>query len=246
MAESGNWRQGLDEWPNSVGELYVDPRRAALVIVDMQNYYVRDDGGLVQLLRRRFPARAAYLAERMGIVIPNQQRLLGFFRENGLRRVYLTVGAELPDGSDQFDRRYRRDRRRAEQAGLANVLTKGSYQHAVIDELAPRPDELVLNKNSVSAFNSTALDQFLRNMKVETLVMTGCATDACVETTARDAADRGYNVILVDDACATFGEEAHVATLRAFSRMFGKVATTDELLAFLEGALAKEGTTVWP
>jgi len=245
MATS-DWRQGLDEWPNSVGELYIDPRRTALVIVDMQNYYVRDDGGMVQLLRRRFPARASYLAERMKVVIPNLQQLLAFFREQGLRRVFLTVGAELPDGSDQFDRRYRRDRRRAEQAGLASVLSKGTYQHAIIDELAPRPDELVLNKNSVSAFNSTALDQYLRNMKVETLVMTGCATDACVETTARDAADRGYNVILVEDACAAFGEEAHVATLRAFARMFGKVATTGEVVQFLQEALSKEGATVWP
>jgi nicotinamidase-related amidase len=69
--------------------------------------------------------------------------------------------------------------------------------------------------------------------------MTGVSTNTCVETTARDASDRGFESILVEDACASFDEASHVATLRIFARMFGEVLTTDEVLARMEGRPAK-------
>jgi nicotinamidase-related amidase len=63
----------------------------------------------------------------------------------------------------------------------------------------------------------------------------GVVTNVCVETTARDAADRGYEVVLLDDGCAAFSPEAHEATLLAFQGPFGRVRTTDEVLAALKG-----------
>ena len=241
-----DWRAGIDHWPGSVGPFEVDARRTALLIIDMQNYYVREDGGMTRLLAARFPDILAYLRQRLAVVIPNQQRLLAFFREHGLRRVFVTVGSELEDGSDQFRRRYERDRRRAAQSGTGVLLHRGSYQHQIIEELSPRRDELVLNKNSSGAFNSTAIDQFLRNMGIETLVIGGLATNLCVETTARDAADRGYQVFLVEDACATFEHEAHVATLRTFARGYGKVGSTAEILEFLSQAVRAQGPITYP
>jgi biuret amidohydrolase len=101
--------------------------------------------------------------------------------------------------------------------------------------LEPRPGELVVNKTTYGPFNSTGLDHALRSMNVASLVGGGVVTNVCVETTARDAADRGYEVVLVDDGCAAFSPEIHEATLLSFQGPFGRVRTTDEVLALLRG-----------
>ena len=103
-----------------------------------------------------------------------------------------------------------------------------------MDIVKPNPGELVINKNSNGAFNSTPIDQILRNMGIDTLVIAGVVTNACVETTARDAADRGYNCILVEDGCASYEEISHEMTLRSFARLFGKVMNTDDVISLLE------------
>lgn len=101
------------------------------------------------------------------------------------------------------------------------------------EALQPADGELVVEKNTSSAFNSTGIEWLLRNMGIETLVIAGMATEMCVETTARDAADRGFDVIVVEDATATFYEHHHRAALSAFARVFGQVWSTDSVLAAL-------------
>jgi nicotinamidase-related amidase len=103
----------------------------------------------------------------------------------------------------------------------------------VVTALTPAPGELVIDKNTSSAFSSTGIEWLLRNMDVETLVLVGMATDMCVETTARDAADRGFNVIVVEDATATFFEHHHRAALSGFARVFGQVWDSERVLAAL-------------
>jgi nicotinamidase-related amidase len=95
---------------------------------------------------------------------------------------------------------------------------------------------LVINKTSSSALNSTMLDQTLRNMGVEALIVSGVTTDVCVETTARDAADRGFQVIIVEDACTAFSADLHRAALQAFSLAFGRVRKTGEVIQLLSEA----------
>ena len=95
-------------------------------------------------------------------------------------------------------------RRRGDGDRPSRHVAVGSFEHEIVDELAPLPGELVLDKNASSPFNGTGIDQLLRNLGVETLVLVGVATDMCVETTGRDAADRGYNVIVAEDATATY------------------------------------------
>jgi len=101
------------------------------------------------------------------------------------------------------------------------------------DSLAPLPGELVLNKTSSGTLNSTMLDQTLRNMGIESLVISGVTTDVCVETTARDAADRGFQVLIVEDACTAFSPDLHRAALQAFSLAFGRVRKTEEVVKLL-------------
>jgi nicotinamidase-related amidase len=117
----------------------------------------------------------------------------------------------------------------------------GSFEHRILEDIKPMPGELVINKTSYGAFNSTSIDQTLRNMGIDFLVITGVATHACVETTARDAADRGYRCVMVDDATATFTKYLHDATLRAFATLFGRVANTEDVCTELRqkvGAVA--------
>jgi nicotinamidase-related amidase len=102
--------------------------------------------------------------------------------------------------------------------------------------LEPRPGELVVNKTTYGTFTSTGLDHALRSLGITSLVVGGVVTNVCVETTARDAADRGYEVVLLDDGCAAFSPEAHEATLLSFQGPFGRVRTTDEVLAVLKGS----------
>ena len=104
----------------------------------------------------------------------------------------------------------------------------------MVAALAPAAGELVLDKNTSSAFNSTGIEWLLRNIgRRRRSSLVGMATDMCVETTARDAADRGFNVIVVEDATATFFEHHHRAALSGFARVFGQVWDTERVLAAL-------------
>ncbi len=93
---------------------------------------------------------------------------------------------------------------------------------------------MVIDKNTSSAFNSTGIEWMLRNMGIETLVVAGMATDMCVETTSRDAADRGFSVIIAEDASATFFPDHHRAALSGFARVFGQVWTSGDVVAALQ------------
>ena len=212
----------------------VDWTRAALVVVDVQNYGCNVDAGLGPMLSVHYPEIARYYLPRVTqTVVPNALRLLEGFRTAGRRVVFTRHGPLLADGSDMIERRRRRDVDAVASTGTPALWHRGTFEHEVIAALAPVADEVVLDKNTSSAFNSTGLEWLLRNMAVETLVLVGIATDMCVETTARDAADRGFNVIVVEDATATFFEHHHRAALSGFARVFGQVWDTEHVLSAL-------------
>ncbi|KIQ56089.1 isochorismatase family cysteine hydrolase, partial [Pseudomonas fluorescens] len=94
-------------------------------------------------------------------------------------------------------------------------LPKGSPEAQIIAELAPQENEIVLPKTSSGVFNSTNIDYVLRNLETRHLIVAGIVTDQCVDMAVRDAADRGYLVTLVEDACATYTEQRHLACLNA-------------------------------
>ena len=220
-------------WP----QFEVDWKRAALVVIDMQNYGCNPDVGLPQMLSERYPEIARYYLPRVTeTVVPNARRLLEGFRAAGCRVVFTRHGPLLADGSDMIARRRRRDVDALASTGAPALWHRGTFEHEVIAALAPAAGELVVDKNTSSAFNSTGFEWLLRNLEVETLVLAGMATDMCVETTARDAADRGFNVIVVEDATATFFEHHHRAALSGFARVFGQVWDTARVLAALDAS----------
>lgn len=228
----------MPEWVFPWPAFDVDWRRVALLVIDIQNYCANRDAGLGRMLLERAPAIAGpYLEWLERVVIPNTRRLLETFRAAGREVIYTRHGALLADGRDMIARRRRRDVDALEGTGEPAMWARGSYEHQIVDALAPLPDGLVIDKNSSGAFNGTAIDQLLRNMGIETLVVVGVATDMCVETTSRDAADRGYNVIVVEDATATFLPAHHRAALSAMARVFTQVWRTEDVISAIQSAL---------
>ncbi len=220
----------LPDWIMPWPAFDVDWARAALMVIDFQNYSSNPDCGIAQMLIEQHPKVAEYYVPRIRQSIANTRRLLDAFRQRNREVVFTRHGALLADGRDMIARRQKRDSDAEKQSDRPTLWPRGSREHQVVDRLAPLDDELVIDKNASSPFNGTGIDQILRNLQLETLVMAGMATDMCVETTARDAADRGYNVIVVEDAVATFFERHHIAALSAMARVYTKVWSTDRVL----------------
>ncbi len=213
----------------------VDWSRAALLVVDLQNYGCNRHAGIGQLIERDYPEIADYYLPRLEqTVIPNVERLLTVFRHTGTQVVFTRHGPLLADGRDMIARRRRRDVDALERSDVPTLWHHGTFEHEVIATLQPTDGDLVVDKNTSSPFNSTGLEWLLRNMEIDALVVVGMATEMCVETTARDAADRGFDVIVVEDATATFFARHHLAALSAFARVFGQVWSTEDVVAALE------------
>ena len=216
----------------------LDPQRTALVIIDMQEYFLNPDSPFSRLCEKIVPGVLDYFQGRGRTVVePTLRRLLSFFRADGLRVIYTTIASDLADGRDLLPILQQRNALAREQAGAASTPLRTDPWARIVPALAPRPDELVVNKTTYGTFSSTGLDHTLRFLGIDTLVIGGVVTNVCVETTARDAADMGYQAILVDDACAAFSPEIHEATLLSFQGPFGRVRTADEALSLLQHAL---------
>lgn len=213
-------------------EVELDPARTCLVIVDVQYATGCRTTGLGKRLAEQGKlADAEYRFARIEeYVLPNTKRLLDFCREHDVRRVFLTYGSEVSDYSDLPPHVYELCK------GTNNRV--GEREHEIIDELKPWPNERVFNKIGASAFNSTALDIVLHVYGVDTLLFVGVSTNMCVEGTMRDAADKGFKCLIVEDACGADAPHTHQAALVVLQRLFGSVTTTDEVLAKLEARLA--------
>ena len=211
----------------------LDPSRLALVVVDMQYASASRLEGLGRALKATGQEDlGAYRFDRIeGVAVPTIQRLLAFFRQHRLRVVYLTVGSELPDFSDLLPHM------RSFAAAVGN--TRGHREHEILDELAPLPGDAVLNKTTMSAFHSSGFERLLRSWGIEQLLFTGVSTNSCVEGTARDAADRGYRVLLVEDGCGAASQRLHDATCENFKRLLGRVESSDTVVAELGVALTQ-------
>jgi nicotinamidase-related amidase len=188
-----------------ISEIQVDAARTALIVVDIQRGYTERTLGIGPTLEQ-FPAiRDYYYARLTTEVMPNILKLIDFCRQHGLEVVFSRQGYQMVDGRDVPEWNWRRG-----QLGQpdSRLFWAGSPEFELVPELA-RPDDLVVDKSSAGPFATTALDQYLRNLGVENLLVAGVLTNVAVETTARDAGDRGYNVIGVDDACAAYYADEH-------------------------------------
>jgi nicotinamidase-related amidase len=221
----------------------IDPARCALVIVDVQRFFARPDSAFAQVFQKIAPGATDGYFQRVRTVLPKIQELQQSFRSQNLPVIFCVFGSYTGDGQDLP--RWLKD---FDQLGLKLLgrrpnpsVNDASWQ--VEDAVAPRPGELVLNKTSSGALSSTKLDQILHNLGVNSLAVCGLTTAICVAQTARETADRGFRVVMVQDACTELSEEMHHAALLSFSHVFGQVRNTKELTTFLASANPAGGDT---
>ena len=225
------------EWP-SAGfrfELPIRPESMALGVIDVQGYGIDSDGHMAHTVQQCSPELQKGFLQRVETMIANIERLLKVFRANQRRVFFTRHGAQTRDGGDLVVRR-----RNREELALGStdhesghMAVKGDIAYEIISRVAPLPGELVLDKNTSSAFHTTPIDLYLRNMRVETVVLTGIAADQCVLATAIDAADRGFHVIIATDAVATLDPGSAEASQILFGRVWGYVMTTDTIMHWL-------------
>lgn len=212
----------------------IDPARAALLITDVQRYFVHPDHVFGQVLEALQPGvTAGYFARVRETVLPNVARLLGAGRAAGMPIVYTAAGSRTRDGSDMPGWMKAFDQLGLALRGARLWPVVGDPAWQVEDSVAPRLGDIVLDKPSSGPMASTRLDQTLRNMGVDTVIVAGLTTDVCVAQAAREIADRGFAVVVAADACTALSVAMHEAALLGFSLTFGRVRSTDELLALL-------------
>lgn len=205
----------------------MDLGNIALIIVDMQNDFIHEKGFVRRHSEGIGVKRDAL--NRLKEPILNIKKLAGFFRARKKEVIYIYT-AWAPDYSDIAIPL----KKMHEKAREEGCLVEGSWGARIIEELTPEKNDHLVLKKSYGGFFQTSLDRLLRNLGIKTLVMTGVATNFCVETTAREAVAYGYEIIFVSDATATFDPDAHQATLKVIAMAFGEVLNTEEVIKLIE------------
>ncbi|MYG53577.1 MAG: cysteine hydrolase [Rhodospirillaceae bacterium] len=195
-----------------------DPRHTAFVIVDMQNDFCHPDGGMAQ--------RDADISANIR-AIPAVRGLLDLARRTGILVIHVhgnygpLSASSVWIGGD------------TEASVALEICQPGTWGAQSVAELAPTPDEPIVIKHRYSAFVDTRLETLLRSNGIETLVVTGTATTACVESTVRDAMMRDYEVVVPREAVAARGNMKHLheASLEAMDLYFARVVGGEQLAA---------------
>jgi ureidoacrylate peracid hydrolase len=197
----------------------IDPRRTAHVVVDMQNGFI-EEGAPVEVPQAR-------------TIVGNINRISAAVRRAGGLNIFIQYTTPAQD-DDSWSVMY-------ERLGAAAGMHKDSFQPGThYWELWPglerEPSDPVLPKGRFSAFTTgtSRLDAVLREAGVDTVIVTGTLTNVCCESTARDAMQYNYRVIMATDANAALSDEAHAATLESLGFVFADLRTTEEI----EGLLA--------
>jgi nicotinamidase-related amidase len=208
------------------GPFPLPPGKVALIVIDMQRDFLLP-GGFGETLGNDVSQLAA--------VVPPLQRVLSAARAAGVLIIHTREG-HRPDLSDLPRAKRRRGRpslRIGDPGPYGRILIRGEYGHDIIDELAPEPGEVVIDKPGKGSFHGTRLDEVLRTAGVTNLIVTGVTTEVCVHTTVREANDRGYEVLVLSDCVGSYFPEFHrvgLAMVAAQGGIFGWVAESAALL----------------
>ena len=198
---------------------------SALLVVDVQNYCSRPDGGEFSSVATGAAEQDnGYYFQRLSeVTLPAIRRLQEACRARGIEVLFTVIESLTLDGRD----------RSLDYKITGFNVPRGSWDAQVLEEIAPVGDEIVLSKTASSVFNATNIDYVLRNLGVRHLMIAGGLTDQCVESAVRDACDLGYLVTLVTDGCATMTPERHENSLRTI-RGYCRRRESGELVAEIE------------
>lgn len=216
----------------------IDPSATALIVIDMQRDFCSPHG---------YAARAGLDVARLAQPIVQIRRLLAAARAAGMLVVHTREG-HLPDLSDCPPEKMRRSVQAGAPIGstgpMGRLLVRGEKGHDFIEELRPLAGEVVIDKPGYGAFYLTDLEHVLLNHATRHLILCGVTTEVCVHSTLREAVDRGYACITVADGTAASDPALQAPSLAMIGvecGIFGRVATTDQLLAAMLDAHKSKG-----
>jgi len=189
---------------------------AALIVVDMQNGFLRPGGSC---------DRIGLPVDRLAAAVEPCARLVAAARSASVPVIFTryVYRADFRDGGLLVAEIMPALRE-------CNALVAGSDDAAIVTELTPREGEYVLDKNRPSSFYATPLETWLNGLGVDELVVCGVTTNCCVETTVRDASQRDYRTFVVEDAVAEFDAERHSIALRSMGMLFAHVVNVEQVL----------------
>jgi nicotinamidase-related amidase len=209
--------------------LALDPATTALIVIDMQRDFMEPGG---------FGATLGNDVSLLRAIIPATAQLIAGFRAAGLPVIH-TRECHRPDLSDLPPTKRNRgnpDLRIGDPGPMGRILIAGEPGAGIIPELAPIPGEIVIDKPGKGAFYATSLGADLALLGTRTLVFAGVTTEVCVQTTMREANDRGFECLLAEDATESYFPHFKAATLemiRAQGAIVGWTATVDQIVAAL-------------
>ncbi len=208
--------------------------RTALIVIDMQRDFLEPGG---------FGAALGNDVTLLEKAVAPAKRLLDACRRSGAMVIH-TREAHRPDLADCPPAKRLRGNatlRIGDPGPMGRILVAGEPGADIIAALAPLPSELVIDKPGKGAFYATPLDEMLAARRISHLLLCGVTTEVCVQTTMREANDRGYECLLVEDASESYFPEFKAATLammRAQGAIVGWTARADEVIAALAAAEA--------
>ena len=208
-----------------------DPARTALVVIDMQRDFIEPGG---------FGATLGNDVSLLKKIVPTVARLLEVFRAAGLPVIH-TRECHKPDLSDLPKAKHLRGKpsmRIGDPGPMGRILIAGEPGADIVPELAAKPGEIVIDKPGKGAFYATPLSGLLEARGITHLVFAGVTTEVCVQTTMREANDRGYDCVLAEDATESYFPEfkkAAIEMIRAQGAIVGWTATVEEIAEGLRG-----------
>jgi biuret amidohydrolase len=211
-------------------ELEFDPKKTVLLIIDMQRDFVLPGGFGEAWGNDVTPLQAAVAPTR---------RVLDAARSLGMMIIHTREG-HRPDLTDCPPTKLVRGRgktRIGDAGPMGRILVRGEVGHDIVPELYPKAGETVIDKPGKGAFYATDLELVLRNHDIETLIVCGVTTEVCVNTTVREANDRGFECVVLSDCVGSYFPEfqkAALAMVKAQGGIFGWVSDSRRALAALE------------
>lgn len=202
------------------------PARTALVVIDMQRDFIEPGG---------FGAALGNDVAQLSRIVPAVATLLAFARSRDMLVVH-TRESHLPDLSDCPSAKLVRGNpgmRIGDNGAMGRILVRGEPGNQIVDAVAPLTGEIVIDKPGKGAFYATSLQAMLEERGISHLLLAGVTTEVCVQTTMREANDRGYECLLVEDAAASYFPAFHEATVAMISAQGGIVGWTAPLEAVL-------------
>jgi biuret amidohydrolase len=214
-------------------EFTFDPTTTALVIIDMQRDFV-EPGGFGEALGNDVSILRTTIAPI--------KKVLEACRKLGMMIVHTREGhrTDLTDCPPSKLVRGKPKRKIGDDGSMGRLLVRGEAGHDIIPELYPKAGEIVIDKPGKGAFYATDFEAILRNKGIKSLIVCGVTTEVCVNTTIREANDRGYRCIALSDCCASYFPEFHemgLKMIKAQGGIFGSVAPSSAVLTGIAGVM---------